>query len=169
MYFKRSLPTSEHTGIDQGTIRRANEYVQRLLDDGQKSAKKQERNELSATAAIGKYAAENGNSNAQKHFKKNFPELSESTVHSFKKKYLSLIAIGKVNITSITTKYTGRPLVLGDFNQQVQKYLNSLRTADTAISAPLVIAAAEGMIEAKDRTLLVEHGGSINLTRSWAT
>ena len=59
--------------------------------------------------------------------------------------------------------------MLGDLNQQVQKYFKSFRTADTAISAPLVIAAAEGMIEAKDRTLLVEHGGSINLTRSWAT
>ena len=48
--------------------------------------------------------------------------------------------------------------MLGDLDQQVQKYLKSLRTAGTAISAPLVIAATQGMIEAKDRTLLVEHG-----------
>ena len=48
----RSLPTSEDTGIDQGTIRRANKYVQRLLDGGQKSEKKQERNKLSAVMKI---------------------------------------------------------------------------------------------------------------------
>ena len=40
MYFKRSLPTSKDTGIDQETIRRANEKVQRVLDGGQKSVKK---------------------------------------------------------------------------------------------------------------------------------
>ena len=31
---------------------------------------------------------------------------------------------------------------------------------------PLVIAAIQGIIEAKDRTLLAENEGSINVTRS---
>ena len=62
----------------------------------------------------------------------------------------------------------GRPLALGDLDQEVQKYIRALRATGTAISVPLVLAAAQGIIEAKDRTLLVEHGGSINLTRSWA-
>ena len=52
-------------------------------------------------------------------------------------------------------------------DQEVQKYIRALRAAGTAISVPLVLAAAQGIIEAKDRTLLVENGGSINLTRSW--
>ena len=95
-------------------------------------------------------------------------KLGESTVRSFKVKYLSLVANGKSSVTSIPTKCMGRPLALGDFDQDVQKYIKALRAAGTAISAPLVIAAAQGIIEAKDRTLLVENGGSINLTRTWA-
>jgi len=51
-------------------------------------------------------------------------------------------------------------------NQEVQKYIRALRAADTPISVPL-IAAARCIIEAKNRTMLVENGGSINLTRSW--
>ena len=42
--FKGSLPTSEDTGINQGTIRKTNENIQRILDGGQKSAKKEKKN-----------------------------------------------------------------------------------------------------------------------------
>lgn len=73
-------------------------------------------------AAIKKYVTENGNASNQKHFKKRFTKLGESTVHSFKQKYLSLIASGKSSVTSISSKCIGRPLVLGDFDQVVQKY-----------------------------------------------
>ena len=75
------------------------------------------------------------------------------------------MASGKTVVTSIPSKKMGRPLAVGDFDQEVQKYIRALRAAGTAISVPLVLAAAQGIIEAKDRTLLVEHGGSINLTR----
>ena len=72
-------------------------------------------------------------------------------------KYLSLVANGKSSVTSIPTKCMGRPLALGDFDQDIQKYIKTLRAAGTAISAPMVVAAAQGIIEAKDRTLLVEN------------
>ena len=171
--FKRTLPTSKATGIGESATKKGNEEVQNVLDSGEKRAKKprKERTVYSGEdrAAIGKYAAENGNASAQKHFKKKFPELGEGTVRSFKQKYLSLIAnSGNSSITSIPTKCMGRPLALGDFDQEVQKYMKALRAAGTAISSPLVVAAAQGIIEAKDRTLLVENGGSIHLTRSWA-
>ena len=108
-------------------------------------------------AAIGRYAAENGNTMVQKHFKSKYPELGESTVLSFKQKYLSLVASGKSTVTSIPNKRMGRPLALGDLDQEVQKYIRALRATGTAISVPLILAAAQGIIEAKDRTLLVEH------------
>ena len=73
-------------------------------------------------AAIRKYVTENGNASTQKHFKKRFTKLGESTVHSFKQKYLSLIASRKSSVTSIPSKCIGRALVLGDFDQVVQKY-----------------------------------------------
>ena len=41
-------------------------------------------------AKIGKYATENGNERARKHFLTKFPHLTESTVRSFKKRYIVL-------------------------------------------------------------------------------
>ena len=65
-------------------------------------------------------------SSAQKHFKKKFPELGESTVRSFKQNYLSLIASGKSSVTSIPTKCRGTHLTLGDFDHEVQKHIKAL-------------------------------------------
>ena len=73
-------------------------------------------------AAIRKYTTENRKASAQKHFKM----FGESTVHSFKQKYLSLIAIGKSSVTSIPTKCRGRYLMLGNFDHEVQKYIKAL-------------------------------------------
>ena len=62
----------------------------------------------------------------------------------------------------------GRPLALGDLDQELQKYIKALRASSRAISAPLVMAAAaqgspaQGSVEAKNSTPLVEHGGSLN-------
>ena len=63
-------------------------------------------------AEIGKHAAENGNSSAQRRLKSKFPDLGESTVQSFKKKYLAGVARGK-NVTSIPSMKADRPLTLG--------------------------------------------------------
>ena len=36
------------------------------------------------------------------------------------------------------------------------------------MNTPVILAAAEGIIKSRDHTLLVEHGGHIRLTKSWA-
>ena len=94
-YFKRLLPTSEETGLGEATTQAANKSVKRVLaGEGETSAKKprKERSVYSDEdrAAIGRYAAENGNAMAQKHFKSKYPELGESTVRSFKQKHISV-------------------------------------------------------------------------------
>ena len=43
-------------------------------------------------ADIVKYAAENGNKRALKHFEKDFPELNESTIQNFRNKYYTQFA-----------------------------------------------------------------------------
>ena len=50
----------------------------------------------------------------------------------------------------------------------IKKYLCALRLADTPVSCSLVLAAAEGIVVSKDRTLLIENGGHVALTRGWA-
>ena len=136
--------------------RTLNRSVQRVLDGCEKSAKKprKERTVYSDTdrAAIGKYAAENGNTSARKHFKEKFPALGESTVRSFKQKY---IPVSGSRRQEQHCQYPNQPnfnLALGDLDQEVQKYIRALRAAGTAISVPLVLAAAQGIIEVKDRT-----------------
>ena len=61
-------------------------------------------------------------------------------------------------VMSIGTKNHGRPLTLGDL--EVQKYVTALRQASVPISGEIVLAAAEGIVIAKD-------GGHICLTRGW--
>ena len=110
---------SEETGLGEATTQAANKSVKRVLaGEGETSAKKPRKEQSVYSdedrAVISRYAAENGNAMAQKHFKSKYPELGESTVRSFKQKYLSLVASGKSTVTSIPNKRMGRPLALGD-------------------------------------------------------
>ena len=53
---------------------------------------------------------------------------------------------------------------LGELHKDVQKYVSALWDAGVAIT----IAAAEGIVMVHNRSLLVQHGGYIELTRDWA-
>ena len=54
-----------------------------------------------------------------------FLDLGESTVRSFKTKYLAAIARGET-VSKIPSKKTGRPLTLGEIDGDVQNYVKSL-------------------------------------------
>ena len=58
-------------------------------------------------ATIGKYAAENGNVAALKRYKSEHADLVESTVRSFKSKYMYLAAVEE---HEITPKFQQSPL-----------------------------------------------------------
>lgn len=51
---------------------------------------------------------------------------------------------------------------------KVKNYVQALRSAGTPIGSSIVMAAGEGIVRAHDRTLLVQHGGHIQITKSWA-
>ena len=83
-------------------------------------------------AAIGKYAAENGNSATVKKFQGDFDgQLGESTVRLFKQKYYQELKKVEertprgeaVVVKSIPSKRRG-PLTLGKIDQQVQTYVH---------------------------------------------
>ena len=71
-------------------------------------------------------------------------------------------------VKKIDTKPRGRPLLLGELDSDVQTYIKALRKAGTPVSVPIVLAAAEGVVTARDRSLLLEYGGHIELNRPWA-
>ena len=73
------------------------------------------------------------------------------------------------DITALPLKKQGRPLALGEsLDNQIQKYVCALQLAGTPVSCSLYLAAAEGIIVSKDRTVLTENGGYGALTRGWA-
>ena len=132
-YFRPTtrLPSHKDTGIREVAIREANGGVKRVLEKqaSQQSAKKRKRHtNFSNTdrAEIGRYTAEYGNAAVQQHFKAKFPNLGESTVRSFKTKYLAAIARGET-VSKIPSKKTGRPLTLGEIDGDVQNYVKSMR------------------------------------------
>ena len=162
-YFKSSLPTAKDTGMSEIATREANAAVSRVMTLPQQTSRKRKAYSIFSDeqrATIGKYAAENGNAVAVKKFKDDFDGgLGESTVRAFKKRYLEeLKKATKENlpgevpkVTKIANKRRGRPLLLGDVDKEVQTYIRALRKAGTPISAPVVLAAAEGIITAHNR------------------
>ena len=76
--------------------------------------------------AVGKYAFEHGTAVAVRNFKKDFPNIKESTVREFKKKYEKQLQEAMKDILQppkLIKKYsskTGRLLLLGKFDLMVQ-------------------------------------------------
>ena len=72
------------------------------------------------------------------------------------------------NVLCIAKKRSRRPLTLGDIDEDVEKFVKALRTTGTCVTAAVVLAAATGIVTAKDRPLLREHKGHVTLTMNWA-
>lgn len=72
-------------------------------------------------------------------------------------------------VTSLPTKPQGRPLLLGkELDKAVQDYIEALRIAGGVVNSAIVVAAANGIVSAKDASLLVSRGGNISLNKNWA-
>ena len=147
----------------------ANAAVERILEEERSGTKGRKRKYThfapEQRAKIAKYAAECGNTAAIRHFRQEFPTLGESTVRLFKKQPHWLKRMGREHeISRLPKKKRGRPLTLGELDGKVQQYIRSLRRAGTPVNARIVMAAAEGIIKATDRTMLIENGGHIQLT-----
>lgn len=73
------------------------------------------------------------------------------------------------DVTEIFPKKRGRPFLVGnELDCNLQKYLYVLRENGAVINTQIVIAAEKGIITEKDKTLLSENGGHLDLTKSWA-
>ena len=68
--------------------------------------------------------------------------------------------------TTITSRKCSRPLILGDIDEEVQKFIKALRKDRYSITTAMVLAAAKGIIISKDQTIYAEHGGHIKLANS---
>lgn len=72
------------------------------------------------------------------------------------------VPVGEIPLVKeIAVKTRGRPLLVGEFDSDVQLYIKALRKAGTPVSIPMVLAAAEGVISARNRSALSKYGGHI--------
>ena len=73
-------------------------------------------------------------------------------------------------ITSLPHATLGRPLLVGEFDDQVAAYMyvRQLREAGGVVNCNIVIAAAKGIISHKNPSLLKEYGGHLDLGKKWA-
>lgn len=65
-----------------------------------------------------------------------------------------------INAHPHAERYRGRPPLLGKFDGDVQIYIKALRKAGTPVNVS-VLAAAEGIVTAKNRNLLLKCGGHV--------
>ena len=168
----------EQSGIGRRETEDANKHIEMILGSSTHNVTTRKRKATSYSAEtrakIGKYAAINGTAAARKHFREDMGDLPESSVRKFKNLYTSELSASAKrseysDVTALPPKKRGRPLAMGEIlDNDVQKYIWALRLAGTPVSVALVQAAGEGIVMAKDRTLLVENGGHISITRGWA-
>ena len=96
--------------------------------------------------AIVKNAFEHGNAAAVRHFKNDFPNIKESTVREFKKRYeKQLQEAKKQNLQpKLAKKFsskTGRPLFLGKFDLMLQSYIKGMSNRGAVITWSVANAA----------------------------
>ena len=154
----------------------ANKEVQCELEIGGKKRKRARGDyhhyTAEARAKVAKYACESGNKAAVKKFsvELGYP-VSEGTVRNFKRKYREqLKCVGDPDlVTSLPSASSGRPLLIGKFDDEVAEYIRNLRLSGGIVNSNILIAAAKGIIAHKNPGLLKDYGGSLDLGKKWAT
>ena len=117
---------------------------------------------------IAKYAVENGNTKAVKHFEKEFPNLRESTVRNFKKKYYEKLSKerreGKTEVLSLPSKVRGRPPILMELDGKLIRFLKGMRGRGGVINIYVVRAVTQALI---DCNTSLTHLANFDMPRSW--
>ena len=117
---------------------------------------------------IAKYAVENGITKAVKHFEKKFPNLKESTVRNFKKKYYEKLSKarreGKTEVLSLPSKVRGRPPILMEPDGKLIRFLKGIRGRGGVINIHVVRAATQALI---DCNTSLTHLANFDMPRSW--
>ena len=102
--------------------------------------------------AIGKYAAENSNINTIRIFQIDFPNLSESIIRTFKKRYYEQLRekskedLSKSQRLKKYSRKTGRPYLLGELDGMVRKYLFNLSKKERVINTTVANATVKALM-----------------------
>ena len=118
---------------------------------------------------IARYCIDNGPAKTARHFTKELGRpVNESTIRNIKKSYLNSPKRDQFK-TVMPRSPRGRPSKLGEkLDDMVKDYIRGLRVSGCGVNTRIIMAAARGIILHKDKKLLSEYGGQIELTKSWA-
>ena len=101
-------------------------------------------------ALVGKYASEFGNSAALKHFKNKLPDLKESTVNLFKKKYQGFLKTSTSGaVAEIGKLKRGRPTTLPrELDVKLMRFINKTREIGGVVNMSTINGMLIGLITA---------------------
>ena len=174
-YFSRettvpALPSSEDTELRPKEVLTANRHVEQYFQGEGERSKRGEYIiwQESERAVIGQYASEHGVAKAVRYYEKKLERKVPESRATLKRK-LDDGTGGEVHVDLIPKKPHGRPILLpSELDSRVQVYVRSLRQAGGIINTQVVVAAGKDIVEANDRSLLMENGGSLDLSQPWA-
>ena len=115
-------------------------------------------------AKIANWAIVNGNRPAAVKF-----GVLESTVRSIVKAYNKEKSDKYKELAKLPKRSRGaKPLLPSEIDAKVISMIKSMRASGHSITYDITISIAKSLVKAHNRTLLKEHGGSINLHQTWA-
>lgn len=159
--------------VPSSNIEAANERVQEELSRAKSQSKRGKYAAYSAQdkARIGNYAVLHGSIAAVRSFKKEFPSLKRTTVNEWRDAVVKLKQRNHKEgiddpIRELHGKKRGRPSTLStEILDRLKLYLTELRKAGGTVNSAIVLAAAHGITQRADPTLLQD--GSLGLSKTW--
>ena len=119
-------------------------------------------------AEIGRYASHHGVSSTIRHFHLKYPTLKKQTVSDFKKGYESQLKIDPT-VSKLIGKKRGRPSLLPqELMDKTIATVRALRLKGAPISCNVINAIGKGIVTANNRGMLIENGGHLSFTDTWA-
>ena len=172
-YFQKLPPNTPNVAsASSGLTSRETEEVSKELKKMQDKEKKKEkvlRVDTTTALEIGEHAAKNGNASTLRFLSSKYPRLTKQSITEFKKTYKEGKQKGADLSEGIVMKSRGRPTLLPEtLMKKTVDTISALRLRGAPVTSSVINTVAKGIVQANDRTLLVENGGHLSLSNDWA-
>lgn len=124
-------------------------------------------------ARIAEYAILHRTSAAVRHFAKDFPDLKRTTINDWKDNMIKLKQQRHKDsieepVMELHSKKRGRPSTLSpELTEELKAYILELQKSGGVVNTAIVIAAATGLIQNSNPSLLECNGGHMEITKDW--
>ena len=116
---------------------------------------------------IDEHAAKIGNASTVRFLSSKYLHLTKQSIAEFKKAYNEGKQKGTDLSEGIVMKSKGRPTLLPKTLTKKTIDISALRLRGAPVTSSVINSVAKGIVQANDRTLLVENGGHLSLLNDW--